>query len=97
MKIKYEDQDIIEISEIDRLVLENDLISEDIEEDMLRRIKYVITHKIKQCEKRLMDEWVPELLNDPTVDTLPADRDMLIRKILNMPNYKNKKQRDASS
>tara|TARA_R110002110_G_scaffold344819_1_gene554747 strand:+ start:295 stop:561 length:267 start_codon:yes stop_codon:yes gene_type:complete len=79
----------IEISEQDSKVLLNDL------EDVDRWVRGAIMGKVANCRKRLLEEWTPKLMADPTVKDMPADQSRLIDLILSRDDYQNRADREA--
>lgn len=92
MKIKVDEQDLFELSEIQCNVICNDIAKDIFEEDMKRRLNYILMHKYDQCMKRMKDEWIPKLKG--RVDSIPLDDDKLAELIMSQPDYKCRKTRD---
>jgi hypothetical protein len=80
----------IEIEDADVLCLENDLL------DIEQWIRAALLGKINNCKKRLISEWMPRLISDMDVDTIPADEDGLINMITTRPEYQNRAKREDS-
>jgi hypothetical protein len=78
----------IEISDVDQIILENDLL------DIEQWVNGAIQGKISKCKKRIVTQWQQKLFDDPDVDTLPASTDGLVREVIRRSDYKNRKQRD---
>lgn len=94
MKISVNDQELYTLSEIQCKVICNE-ISEDIfEEDMKRRLQWVLMHKYEQCFKRLKDEWEPKLAQ--RVESVPTNPDLLAELIFAQPDYMSRKQREEA-
>ena len=81
--------DGITVSNTDILCLRNDLIDVD------SWIKDALTGKINNCKKRLIQQWMPRLVSDPTIESIPADEDDLIAFITSRPGYLNRVERDS--
>ena len=75
----------VEIEDLDAAVLQNDLL--DVEE-WLRK---AVDGKIKQSKKRLLAAWIPKMMADTEVQSLPADEKGLIALILRRSDYKSRK------
>lgn len=71
--------------------LENDLL--DIEEWVQNAVK----EKVKNCKSRILEEWVPKLLQDPEVSTISGDENQLITQIITHKNYKNRALKEEES
>jgi hypothetical protein len=96
MKISVNNVDLFELSEIQKQVIKNDIHEEIFEEDMKRRLFYILNHKYEQCFKRLKTEWEPKLAENG-VRSIPTDKDELAALIFSQPNYKSRSQRQADS
>lgn len=95
MKIKVNDEEIYELPKWKEDVIKNDLPEESFEEDMKRRLSYIWEHKFEQCFKRFEIEWTKKLQKDPSVKSIPADREEFVAFVTARPDYKNRSQRDA--
>ena len=69
-------------------VLKNDLL------DVSEWVKGTIDGKVTNCKKRMTVEWIPKLMADDSVDSIPADEDELITMIVARDDYKNRVDRD---
>lgn len=97
MKISVNDQEIYTLSETQKKVIQNDIHSEAFEEDMKRRLKWVLVdEKYQKCFERLKKEWEPKL-SQRGIESIPTDKDRLAELIFSQVDYKNRAQRDADS
>lgn len=96
MKISVNDQPLFELSEIQKKVICNDISDDIFDEDMKRRLHYILTHKYERCFARLKQEWEPKLLANG-VESIPTNPDKLAELIFTQPNYLCRKQRDEAS
>jgi len=96
MKISVDDQECFTLSETQKKVIQNDIPSDIFEDDMKRRLHYILTHKYERCFERLKKEWDEKL---PTlgVKSIPTDKDEFAELIFQQAEYKNRSQRDAIS
>ena len=92
MKVYINSELILELKEIHQKVIQNDVLSEKFDEDMKRRVQYVLTHKYERCLERLKKEWLPKL--SERMDTIPTNNDQLCELIFSQPDYKNRSQRE---
>ncbi len=92
MKISVDDKELFSLSEIQKAVIRNDINEDIFEDDMKRRLQYILTHKYERCMHRLKNEWIPKLKG--RLDSIPLDDDKLAELILRQPDYKNRKVRD---
>lgn len=93
MKITFNGKEILNITETMKKVICNDINESLFEEDISRRLRYIIEHKYEQCFKRLKAEWEGRLAE--RVESIPTNQDKLAELIFSQPDYKCRKQRDA--
>lgn len=93
MKISVNDQELFVLSDIQKKVIENDIDSDMLEDDMKRRLQWVLMHKYERCMERLKKEWLPKLKANG-VQSVPMDDDALAQIIFDQPTYKNRKERN---
>lgn len=91
MQIKVGNKIIMEISQTDLKCLKNDLLDP---EDWFVK---ALTGKINSCKKRLIREWYPKLMADPSVDAIPANEEDFVKLVVSRPDYKNRKKRDEEA
>jgi hypothetical protein len=96
MKIKVNNEDLFELSETQKKVIKNDIHEDEFEDDMKRRLKYILTHKYDECFKRLKAEWETKLVAKG-VAQLPTNKDDFANLVFSQPEYKNRKQRDQEA
>lgn len=94
MKISVNDLELFTLSDTQKLVIQNDIHSDIFEDDMKRRLQYILTHKYERCFERLKKEWEPKL-KENGVTSIPLDNDAFAQLVLSQPNYKNRAQRDS--
>ena len=75
------------ISDTDEKILLNDVY--DIDE----WIKFAIAGKINNCWRRLEQEWTPKLMDDPNVESIPANKDLYVEMVTSRSDYKDRSQR----
>lgn len=96
MKISVDDVELFTLSETQKKVIQNDIISEIFSDDMKRRLHYILMHKYERCFERLKAEWDKKLpLNG--VSSVPTDPDAYAELVFKQPNYKNRSQREAEN
>ena len=93
MKISVDDQEFFTLSETQKKVIMNDINSTLFDEDMKRRLKYILCHKYEQCLKRLKEEWESKLKANG-VKYIPLDEDEFAQLVFSQPNYKDRETRD---
>lgn len=95
MKISINDQEVFTLSETQKKVIQNDIPSEIFEEDMKRRLKWVLLdEKHKRCMERLRKEWEPKF-KARGVAMLPVDDDAFAELVFSQTDYKNRSQRET--
>lgn len=94
MKISVDDKELFTLTETQKKVIQSDIHEDVFNDDMCRRLMYILNHKYEQCFKRLKAEWEPKL-KSAGAKYIPTDNDELAEMIFTHPEYKNRKQRDA--
>jgi len=94
MKISVNDVELYTLSDTQKQVIENEIPSEILQQDLERRLQWVLIHKYERCFDRLKKEWDSKLeANGET--TIPLDKDAYATLVFDQPNYKNRSKRDA--
>ena len=57
MKISVDDQECFCLNETQKKVIKNDISEDVFDEDMKRRLQYILMHKYERCFERLKQEW----------------------------------------
>lgn len=97
MKISINDQELFTLSDTQKKVIQNDVLSEIFEEDMKRRIKWVLLEeKYTQSMLALRREWEPRL-KQKGYKVLPTDDDEFAKIVFSQPDYMNRSQRERTS
>ena len=94
MKISINDVELLTLSETQKNVIKNDIHADIFDEDMSRRIAYIIMHKYENCFDRLKKEWEPKLIAEGA-DSLPTDKDKFSELVFAHPDYKSRSARSA--
>ena len=96
MKISVNDLEVFTLTETQKKVIQNDIPSEIFEEDMKRRLKWILLdEKYKRSMARLRDEWEP-IFKAEGAESIPTNDDVFANMVFAHPNYKNRSQRDAA-
>lgn len=93
MKLKVDNEEVFELTETQKLVIKNDVHDDIFDEDMKRRVRWVIEHKYDQCFDRLKKEWESKLAAKG-IESLPTNKDSFAQLVFAQPEYKNRKVRD---
>ena len=96
MKISVNDTELFTLSETQKKVIKNDISDDIFEDDMKRRLQYILTHKYERCFARLKAEWDKKL---PAlgVESIPTDPDAYAQLVFARPEYKDRKARDVEA
>ena len=81
----------IDILDADVLALKNDLL--DINDWVQRAVK----GKVANCRSRMVAEWLPRLMADSAVRSIPADENEMIALIVARADYKDRAAREAAA
>lgn len=93
MKISVNDQHLFTLSETQKKVIKNDIQEEIFDEDMKRRLQYILMHKYERCFERLKKEWDPKLASKG-VPSIPTNPDAYAELVFSQPEYKNRSARE---
>jgi len=97
MKISVNDQELFTLSDIQKQVIQNDIPLEIFEEDMKRRLKWVLVEeKYQKCFERLKKEWEPKLAAKG-IESLPTNPDVFAALVFSQPEYKNRSNREKEA
>lgn len=94
MKISVDGKDCFELNETQKKVIMNDIPEEIFEDDMKRRLQYILMHKYEECFKRFKAEWEPKLAQKG-IKMIPTDPDEFANVVFSQPDYKNRSQRGS--
>lgn len=95
MKISIDDQELITLSETQKKIIANDIASEVLEDDLKRRIIWILVdEKLTKCYQRLKAEWEPKLIARG-VDMIPTKPEAFAELVFSQSDYENRSQRDA--
>lgn len=92
MKISVDNQELFTLTEIQKKVIKNDIHTDEFEQDMRRRLHYILTHKYERCFARLKQEWEPKLKD--RFKSIPTDDESLAQLIFSQTDYKCRKTRE---
>lgn len=88
MKIEVDGKLIHESSELDDFFVDNDILDKPV------WLKGSWVGKVNECKKRFMREWLPKLLKDPNIASLPGNEEEIVALVKARPDYENRIQRD---
>jgi len=96
MKISVDDKELFTLTETQKKVIMNDIPADIFEQDMCRRLHYILMDKYARCFERLKKEWEPKL-KDLGVDAIPLDEAKFAEMIFSRPEYQDRKARENAS
>ena len=92
MKISVNDKELYSLNDTKKKVIQNQIREELFEQDMKRRLQWVLMHKYHQCFSDLKKEWDPKLAA-AGIDMIPTDPDKYAELVFSQPTYKGGSQR----
>ena len=96
MKISVNDVEIKTLTQIELNVLASEIPLTILEEDLKRRLNWVVDHKYDQCFKRLKEQWEPKLTANG-IESIPTDKDAFAQLVFSQPDYLDRAARDAAA
>lgn len=94
MKISVNDIELYTISETRKQVLKHFIPSALLDEDIKRRVFWVMDHKYQQAFSKMKAEWDPKLVANG-VESIPTDKDAYAQLVFSQANYKDRDAVDA--
>lgn len=92
MQIKVNNKQVLELSQIQKQIIQNDIDEDEFEADMERRVAWVLEHKLEQCYARLKKEWEPKLIAAGAT-SLPTSPEEFAQLVFSKQEYKSRKQK----
>jgi len=96
MQIKVNNKQVLELSQVQKQIIQNDIHEDEFDADMERRVKWVLEHKLEKCYDRLKKEWEPKLIAEGAT-SLPTSQEAFAQIVFAHPQYKSKKQKDIEA
>jgi len=96
MKISVNEVELLVLTEIQKKVIKNDIHADEFDNDMKRRINYILMHKYERCFARLKQEWDPKF-SENGVSMIPTNKDAYAQLVFDQPNYKDRKDREIAA
>ncbi len=93
MKVSVNDVELFTLSPIQLQVLADAIPVSQLENDLKRRLQWVLTHKYEQAFADLKKEW-DRLLPLNGVDAVPTAPDAYASLVFSQPNYKDRETRE---
>jgi len=95
MKISVDDTELFSLTDRQKAVIKNEISDDIFEDDMKRRLQWVLTHKYDVCLEKLKQEWLPILKT--RVPSIPTSDDALIDLIFSQIDYHDRTARDLAA
>jgi hypothetical protein len=92
MKILVDNALVLELNETQKKVIKDEIHEDIFDEDMKRRVSWVLTHKYNEVFKKFKQEWDPKLASNG-IKMIPTDKDEYAKLVFSQPDYKSKAQR----
>ena len=96
MKISVNDVELFSLTETQKKVIKYSVNSDKFEDDIDRRLEWVLQHKYEQCFKRLKIEWEPKLAK-LGIKSVPTNKDSFAELVFSQLDYEDRKTRDDKS
>ena len=96
MKISVNDKELFTLTDHQKQVIAHVIPDSMFEEDMKRRLHWVLLHKYEHTFEALKNEWIPKL-QQAGITSVPLDNEALANLIFSQPNYKNRTQLEAEA
>ena len=93
MKFFVDEIEVFELTETKKKVIQNEILSSVFEDDMRRRVKYIVQHKYQNCFERLKKHWEPKLKG--RVESVPLDEEAFANLVFSQEDYKDRTARFA--
>lgn len=93
MKVYLDQEEIFEIDSNMIKLLEHEILN--VLPDIKRRLKWVIDQRCDDVYKKLKLEYIEKSMQNPDVESIPADKNRLLDLIFSDPGYKNRSQRES--
>ena len=92
MKVTVDGVEILHLEPVHEDIIKHEIPSEIFEEDMIRRLKWVVMRKYEQCFNKMKEEWDPKL-EAAGVESIPVDKDAYAQLVFAQADYKAKDAR----
>lgn len=95
MRVEVDGEQVVEIQPWEMKLLEFLIPKADLDADLKRRVQYILTHKVERAFYEFEQEWLKNLRADPSVSSIPTDKEQFIQMVTARPDYKDRDARDA--
>ena len=94
MDIKVDNTVVYTISEADLLLLKDYMVADKVRSQIEYRVGWVVTHLLEQIWKGFSEKWTKILMDDPTVESIPANKEAFIALVTSRPDYRDNAARN---
>jgi len=92
MKISVNDKEAFSLSEVQEKVIKNDVDERFFEEDMKRRLHWVLNQKYEESLRRLRQEWEPKMKS--RMAYMPTSDEEFAKVVFSQHDYKDRAHRE---
>jgi hypothetical protein len=96
MKISVNDQELFSLTEFQKKVIKYNVHADEFEDDMKRRLQWIIMHKYEHTLNEMKKEWEPILIANGAT-SVPTDLEKYALLVFDQPNYKDRKARQLEA
>jgi len=93
MKISVNDQELYSLNDTQISIFGWEQNRDNVEDDLKRRLQWILHHKMDEIVKAMKQEWIPKLEANG-VKMIPINNEEFARIVFSQPNYKDRKVRD---
>lgn len=93
MKISVNDAELFTLSDNQKKVLAHDISSAVLENDLKRRLQWILMHKYEKVLEKLKKDWVPKLIARG-LTAVPVDNEELSKLIFSQEDYVDRLAQD---
>ena len=86
MKVFVDNELVVELSDTQKKVLQYDIASSVFDDDMKRRLQYILMVKYQEVFKQFKAEWEPRLAANG-VESIPTNPDKFAELVFSQPDY----------
>lgn len=91
MKISVNDQELFSLNDTQMGIFAYQIPGDILEEDLKRRLKWILTHKMDEIMKDMKAEWITKLQVNG-IKMIPIDNEEFAKLVFSQPNYTPRKQ-----
>jgi hypothetical protein len=96
MKVSVNEQELYTLSDLQKLVIKDYIHDDVFEDDMKRRLHWILHHLYDQAFLQLKSVWDIKLVENG-VKMVPTEKDEYAKLVFSQPNYKDRAARDLEA